>query len=1171
MKNIFKSLFVLLCGAMLLASCQPKVELLATTVGTDATELTFDAMDAPSQSINVKADGDWVAITPDWIKVKPNRGSGNTTVTVKVGDNVDAIGIMGPRSGEITIAGTDVTSVITVNQKGNKKRDLRRDYVKATKINDGRAYLIASVVDGKILAASPLAASKTYGYLYDPIEVTSKDGKISVDNGDNGFLFTAVEGGGYYIQQGSDGRYLYQSGSYDSFNVTKDSAQEGTVWDVEFQSDGSAIIKNKLTEKFWQYSTSYSSWGCYAAAGKGEMPVLYEDTKVSVIEVLSSEKTEITVPSDSTHAQFTITTNVDWTVQCDSAWVKSYNAEGFAEEGNPTKDYVIDVTFDQWDNYDVPRTATFLVTGDAKDMVLTLTQEKKPAPSYPLPFEEKFDQSQGLFTINNVELGGLESVWKWASAQYGMKASAFVNKVNVPTESWLVSPALNLANVTSAVLNFDHVSRYASDNVTDLTVWASSDGCETWTQLKVPSYSSGKDWTFVNSGDISLKPFAGAVVNIAFKYVSTDAAAATWEVKNFKVYEGEPELIGIAGIRDAITSTSSSKQDSFKATLTDAIVSYVNGNNVYIEDATAGILLYKKSHGLVAGQKIDGKISGTGYVYNGLKEIAEIDLASAAVTDGATPYETLVTVEELNNNFDKYDSRRVRLEEITMQDGIAKDDRNGVVKQGDFTIAAYAKVNGPTIETEAFGDLVCWPVYNKTAIQVGIWDTEHFKSRVQADVCKIGTTLYPSLNKAIEDANNAETDVTIEMIDNYTMEEGATISNVNGKKVTLDLAGKVLTCPASKRVNVGSGTVDIITSVPGGIYDHVSESSNGIVMSADVTLTFGQGVTFIHSGTSAGIYTSKTGVTVNVNGATIISRDPAKNIFSMSKDDCNINIIEGSYVYGGISVTNTNITGGYFSAIYKAAEGYGFRAVEGVTKTVSGETYTFDFEVAKGVVTAVSKIGTILYKTLEDAVDAANAAEGDVTVELLSDYQMAIKDTIENVHNKCVTLDLKGHTLTYAGASSRLTFNGQVNIISTGSQGMITMVKTGSNLFMINRANSQINVKNIIIHHQGVPTVVTFYSKYDNVIATVEDCVITHNNLSKSYSISFKGSNSNVFVKGNSYIYGPMDEANANIKISSAYLDATTTSLADGATVKSISPVTLTIMGTTFSFGFKVQ
>ena len=801
MKQILKSFLAIVCGVMFFASCEPDVELLASQVGADQTELTFAAQNASTQTFNVTANGDWLITASDWITVTPACGLGKATVTVKVEDNVDAEGVMGPRTGEITIAGTDVTSSITVNQLGNKKRDLRREYVLAKKIEDGRSYLIVSPVDGKLLAASPLSASKTYGYLYDPIEVTLKDDKIAVKNGDNGFLFTAVEGeeDTYYIQQGSDGRYMYQT-TYDSFNVTSDPLTEGSKWVIKILDDGTAKIFNKTAEKFWQYSTTYSSWGSYAAAGKGVMPVLYQDTKVSKIEVLTCAVTDVTVDSDATQAEFTINTNVDWTVKCDDDWIKSYTPEGTAdpEEKNP-QEFKITVTFDEWDNMDEPRTATFFVEGTAKDVTLTLTQKKKPAPSQPLPYEEAFGTDCGAFTINDVEKGTLEYVWKWASAAYGMKASAFANNTNVASESWLISPPINLTNVDSAVLTFDHTYKYTTTPTTDLTLWATSDAGETWRQLKIPVYPTGSDWNFVNSGQISLKSFAKGIVQLAFVYKSTDSAAATWEIKNVKVFEGEAVGEGIASIREAITSTSSSSQDEFVANLTNAVVSYVNGNNAYVEDANAGILIYLKNHGLTAGQTINGKVSGSGYVYNGLKEIAAIDLTAATVTDGGTIYESVVTIEELLANFDNWDSRRIVIKNATMSDGIAQGDRNGTVAQGDKSIAVYAKVNGPTIETGAIGDLTCWPVYNKTTMQVGVWDTEHFKAAAAAVAGIAGIrTAITSTSSSKPDSFSADlTDAVVSYINGNNVyvedaEAGILIYNKNhGMTVGQKINGRV--------------------------------------------------------------------------------------------------------------------------------------------------------------------------------------------------------------------------------------------------------------------------------------------------------------------------------------------------------------------------------------------
>lgn len=58
---------------------------------------------------------------------------------------------------------------------------------------------------------------------------------------------------------------------------------------------------------------------------------------------------------------------------------------------------------------------------------------------------------------------------------------------------------------------------------------------------------------------------------------------------------------------------------TYKVKLTDAIVTLPNGSNCYIEDATAGILYYKKSHGYNEGDKLNGVATVTYDVFKGMK------------------------------------------------------------------------------------------------------------------------------------------------------------------------------------------------------------------------------------------------------------------------------------------------------------------------------------------------------------------------------------------------------------------------------------------------------------------------------------------------------------------------------------------------------------------------
>ena len=71
----------------------------------------------------------------------------------------------------------------------------------------------------------------------------------------------------------------------------------------------------------------------------------------------------------------------------------------------------------------------------------------------------------------------------------------------------------------------------------------------TWTALTVENWTDGTKWDFI-SNKIDLSAYNGQKVTIAFKYVSTDNVAPTWEVQNVvvreKVAEGEGEEGGDA-------------------------------------------------------------------------------------------------------------------------------------------------------------------------------------------------------------------------------------------------------------------------------------------------------------------------------------------------------------------------------------------------------------------------------------------------------------------------------------------------------------------------------------------------------------------------------------------------------------------------------------------------
>ena len=162
---------------------------------------------------------------------------------------------------------TQGSYIVSINdESGSGDSGETYTYSLASTIVSGSQYLM--VVDD--IMATPVSSSYTYGYLYTD-DVTWSGSQILAST-DNAFTFTSTTGG-YYIQDG-DGRYYYATDDYSSYNVSSSVPSSGGVWSVDFQSDGTAKITSTDTGRYIQYSSSYSSFGCYTTSS-GTMPYLY--------------------------------------------------------------------------------------------------------------------------------------------------------------------------------------------------------------------------------------------------------------------------------------------------------------------------------------------------------------------------------------------------------------------------------------------------------------------------------------------------------------------------------------------------------------------------------------------------------------------------------------------------------------------------------------------------------------------------------------------------------------------------------------------------------------------------------------------------------------------------------------------------------------------------------
>ena len=224
--------------------------------------LDADAFTAPA--LNSTSDGDvtYTSSNPEVATIDADGriealAAGETTITATLAE-----------TDEFTAATAEFTLYVSTLS----------DYMETTAVKSGKTYALAANVEGTNYMASTLSATYNYGYL--PVNEAGTAALVGATDLLNGFTLTETNGG--YTIQDAYGRYLYMDGDYTSFNVSAD-RQEGDVWTVEPQADGTMKITNVLKGKYIQYSVTHNSYGAYADE-QGVMPSLYVKNSIEVNE-----------------------------------------------------------------------------------------------------------------------------------------------------------------------------------------------------------------------------------------------------------------------------------------------------------------------------------------------------------------------------------------------------------------------------------------------------------------------------------------------------------------------------------------------------------------------------------------------------------------------------------------------------------------------------------------------------------------------------------------------------------------------------------------------------------------------------------------------------------------------------------------------------------------------
>ena len=656
MRKLFNTILTLAAGITLLASCQEKAEdfNFATSLSVDKDAIELVAEGGASATLNLTANGDWLAVAPDWLKVTPGSGSGNAVLTVTAPDNLNEwLEMMGPREQKLYIYGEGTKLEIPIKQLGLAALDATRIFKKissAQEFEAGKAYMFTFTLDdtGALYAANAWPGTPGSGrYEYwcqKPTSVVDEEGAITRPDGAEAIRIIAVDGG--YVLQEPGGGYLYQSKGYATSFYAAATAAEGDIWTVEFNEAGQAVITN-VTEAhsngILQYlKGKYQEFACYAdyPAQDCHPIVLYKDEAAATDEVLAVA--DLTVEADATSASIPVTSNRNWSVRNHDEWITSFAK---TEAGD-----AIEVTFGVNTSNTAERTASFTVIGETTNKVITLTQ----------------------------------------------KAAATIITAKDKTV------AVGRTTTAEVTCNTDGDMSFVSNDTAIATV--DNKGV-------ITGVAEGETTITVTVEATELYPEASK----DFKVTVTAAAPMATTVKE---------------ILEQIVSTSSSNPSAYEAELAGAVVSYANAKAAYIEDATGAIELYMANNGLTAGDVITGKVSGTGYIYNGLPEITSIGTEFTKTAGGTIPA-TVLTVKQLIDNFDANISRRIVLKGVKVTDGLnAGSDRDGAIEQDGSTLALRDQNKAAVIAADAVGDLVAFPLRYKNSsndkMQLAIWESSQF-------------------------------------------------------------------------------------------------------------------------------------------------------------------------------------------------------------------------------------------------------------------------------------------------------------------------------------------------------------------------------------------------------------------------------------------------------------
>lgn len=418
-------------------------------------------------------------------------------------------------------------------------------------------------------------------------------------------------------------------------------------------------------------------------------------------------------------------------------------------------------------------------------------------------------------------------------------------------------------------------------------------------------------------------------------------------------------LNGLAELRakireDNVTSQKNAKE--YIVSLNNAVVTKVSDNKAFIEEDGTGIQYFNYNNSFKEGQVINGTATVKGFMYSNWAELTSIE-GDITITDGGAVAPTEVTLEELTNNYDKYESRLVKVTaaEVTSAFKI----QNGEISQNGFKFAVRANDESISMTLGETIDIIGVPGIYVNTKQLNVFS--------QDDITKSENT-----NTFSWTATSAEID-----INNGDITALPTLTNTYEGAVNYDSSNKgVATIGETdgQITIVGAGTTTITATLASD--PEVKSSYELTVSKTAATLEFEQPS-----------YTVNFGEMITLKA---VSNNPDAQItYSATEGDWGIDETSGEFL--------ADTTAGSVTVTATLAESDKYT---GATATCTVKIVDPNQQVYSDVITAEDLVATdTRYKDFSDvtktsgAVYAGNSANKDGSIQLRSKENAGIVST----------------------------------------------------------------------------------------------------------------------------------------------------------------------------------